>query len=133
MSRSPLPEKYASAFSPPLVNCLTLRRCFSEGSSTGEGLCAGLWPAEKTAADRLKRSARGNSIFVLINFKGESARGAKRKSSTTRPYCNLHPSRCQADARRYRQARGAGPLFCEPTKKIRRGVGVGSPGAAAGR
>src|SRR5215204_3434660 len=118
MSRSPFPEKYASAFSPPLVNCRTLRRRFSEGNSTGEGLFAGLWPAEKTAADRLTRSARGNSIFVLINFKGESAHGAKRKTSTMRPYCNLHPSHCQADARRYRQARGADPLFCGPTKKI---------------
>src|SRR5215207_3892439 len=80
MSRSPPPEKYASAFSPPSVNCLTLRRRFSAGSSTGEGLFPGLCPAGNTAAERLTRSAKGNSIFVLINLKRKSARGARRET-----------------------------------------------------
>src|SRR5215213_2932187 len=91
MSRSPAPEKYASAFSPPLVNCLTFRRRFSEGSSTGEDLLTGLCPADNTAADKPKNSARGNSIFVLITLKGEKRPRRETVDSTTRPYFKPPP------------------------------------------
>src|SRR5215213_6428327 len=83
MSERPSAEKYASAFSPPLVNCRTLRRCFSAGGSTGEGLLAGLWAAENAAAESPKRRARGNSIFVLIILQGKSVRDAKGNTDGT--------------------------------------------------
>jgi hypothetical protein len=76
MSRPPSPEKYASAFSPPSVNCLTFRRRLSCGNSTGDRLFEGLWPAEKTAAARLNRRAKGNRVLLLINLKGTRRRRA---------------------------------------------------------
>src|SRR5215204_3572667 len=99
MSRSPPPEKYASAFSPPFVSCLTLRRRLSDGSSTGEGLFAGLWPAENTAADRPKNSARGNINFVLINLRGTAP--AARNGRLRQRALTLNPDRPRAkDAHR---------------------------------
>src|ERR1044071_2463969 len=107
MSRSPLPEKYASAFSPPFVNCLTFRRRFSEGNSTGEGLFTGLCPTDNNAADRPTRRARGNTIFVLINPQGKRPQRDKG-DSTKRPYFTPRPPLCQAHAPPKNIGRGAG-------------------------
>src|ERR1044071_6165112 len=94
MSRSPLPEKYASAFSPPFVNCLTFRRRFSEGNSTGEGLFTGLCPTDNTAADRPTRKARGNTLFVLINLQGKAPTARHRRLHERAP--TLPPARPSA-------------------------------------
>src|SRR3954471_12781855 len=52
MSRRPSWLKYASAFSPPLVSCLMLRRCCSPGSAaiTCGADCAGSGTAHDDAA-----------------------------------------------------------------------------------